>query len=304
VGVSHTITIRRFGLHPDSSKAMVNAMNPNLPMVNVVIPTFNRNGMLKDAVDSVLDQDYGNTELIVVDDGSTDATVRTLSAYQNRLRLIRQENRGVSAARNTGIRAAAGTLIALLDSDDLWLPGKLRTQVDYFEAHPEALICQTEEIWIRNGVRVNPGKRHRKQAGDIFERSLSLCLVSPSAVMMRKSLLDEVGLFDEDLPACEDYDLWLRIAWRHPVHLIETPLIVKRGGHADQLSRMPELDKYRIRSICNLLDRGRLSRNQQQACIRMLGTKCAIYAQGCRKRGRPEDALHYEKLPSRYDQRK
>jgi glycosyltransferase involved in cell wall biosynthesis len=280
---------------------MVGAMNRNPPMVSVVIPTFNRNGMLKDAVDSVLDQEYGNTELIVVDDGSSDATVRTLSAYQDRLRLIRQKNCGVSAARNAGIRAAAGTLIALLDSDDLWLPGKLHAQVDYFEAHPEALICQTEEIWIRNGVRVNPGKRHRKEAGDIFERSLELCLVSPSAVMMRKSILDEVGLFDERLPACEDYDLWLRIAWKHPVHLIDTPLIVKRGGHADQLSRMPELDKYRIRSICNLLDRGCLSPSQKEASVEMLKTKCAIYAQGCRKRGRAEDALYYEQLAVRYE---
>lgn len=276
-------------------------MNHTAPLVSVIIPTFNRNGMLKDAVDSVLEQDYGNTELIVVDDGSTDTTIQMLSAYQDRLRLLRQENRGVSAARNAGIRAAAGTLIALLDSDDLWLPGKLRAQVDYFDAHPEALICQTEEIWIRNGVRVNPGKRHRKEAGDIFERSLELCLVSPSAVMMRKSLLDEVGLFDERLPACEDYDLWLRIAWKHPVHLIDTPLIVKRGGHADQLSRMPELDKYRIRSICNLLDRGCLSEGQAQAATNMLKTKCAIYAQGCRKRGRAEDALYYDQLAGRYE---
>ncbi|WP_155304347.1 glycosyltransferase family 2 protein [Desulfosarcina widdelii] len=276
-------------------------MSNTAPMVSVIIPTFNRNGMLKDAVDSVLDQEYGNTELIVVDDGSTDATVRMLSAYQNRLRLIRQENRGVSSARNAGIRAAAGTLIALLDSDDLWLPGKLRAQVDYFEAHPEALICQTEEIWIRNGVRVNPGKRHRKEAGDIFERSLAMCLVSPSAVMMRKSLLGEVGLFDESLTACEDYDLWLRIAWKHPVHLIDTPLIIKRGGHADQLSRMPELDKYRIRSICNLLDRGCLSPSQEEASVGMLKTKCAIYAQGCRKRGRDEDALYYDLLAGRYE---
>lgn len=280
---------------------MVSAMNRPPPMVSVIIPTFNRNGMLKEAVDSVLDQDYGNTELIVVDDGSTDATARTLSAYEDRLHLLRQENRGVSAARNAGIRAAAGTLIALLDSDDLWLPGKLRAQVDYFEAHPEALICQTEEIWIRNGVRVNPGKRHRKEAGDIFERSLALCLVSPSAVMMRKSLLEEVGLFDERLPACEDYDLWLRIAWKYPVHLIDTPLIVKRGGHTDQLSRMPELDKYRIRSICNLLDRGCLSPSQKEASVGMLKTKCTIYAQGCRKRGRAEDALHYEQLAGRYE---
>jgi glycosyltransferase involved in cell wall biosynthesis len=274
--------------------------NDTKPLVSVVIPTYNRDWTLKEAIDSVLDQDDGNLDLIVVDDGSTDDTPQLLSAYGDRLRCLRQANRGVSAARNAGIRIARGEFIALLDSDDTWLPGKLTAQVDYFRRHPQALICQTQEIWVRNGVRVNPGKRHRKEAGMIFERSLALCLVSPSAVMMRPSLLAEVGLFDESLPACEDYDLWLRIAWRHPIHLIDRPLIVKRGGHADQLSRMPELDKFRIRAIARLLDGGFLSPSQRAASIDMLKTKCEIYAQGCRKRGRMEEARRYENLPGKF----
>ena len=271
------------------------------PTVSVILPTYNRGWIVTQAIESVLDQAYGNLELIVVDDGSTDDTPRLLSAYGDRIRAIRQANRGVSAARNAGIRAAAGDLIALLDSDDTWLPEKTTAQVDFFKAHPESLVCQTEEIWIRNGVRVNPGRRHRKTAGMIFERSLALCLVSPSAVMMRKSLLDDVGLFDERLPACEDYDLWLRIAWQHPIGLIDRPLIVKRGGHADQLSRMPELDKYRIAAIARLLDRGVLSPGQQAAAISMLKIKCAIYAQGCRKRNRIAEADRYEQLPGQYE---
>jgi glycosyltransferase involved in cell wall biosynthesis len=270
------------------------------PRVSVILPTYNRAWIVKEAVESVLGQDFCDVELIVVDDGSTDGTPAMLAAYGSRLRCIRQENRGVSAARNTGIQAARGPLIALLDSDDTWLPGKLDAQVAYFDAHPEALICQTEEIWIRNGVRVNPGKRHRKQAGMIFERSLALCLVSPSAVMLRRSLLDEVGLFDEALPACEDYDLWLRIACKHAVHLVDTPLIVKRGGHSDQLSRMPELDKYRIRAIARLLDGDDLTPSQRMAAIAMLKKKCAIYAQGCRKRNRLGDASRYERMAARY----
>ena len=270
------------------------------PVASVVLPTYNRAWCLKSAIDSVLDQNDQRSELIVVDDGSTDNTQQLVATYGERLRYIRQDNRGVSAARNTGIRAASGALIALLDSDDEWLPGKLSTQLDFFKAHPEALICQTEEIWIRNGVRVNPGKRHRKQSGMIFESSLALCLVSPSAVMIKKALLDDVGLFDENLPACEDYDLWLRIAWKYPIHLIDQPLIVKRGGHTDQLSRLPELDKYRIRSICGLLDRNCLAPGQRQAAIAMLKTKCAIYAQGCRKRNRQDDADHYERIAARY----
>ena len=274
---------------------------PAGPRVSVVLPTYNRGWILEQAVDSVLGQDYANLELIVVDDGSTDDTKGLLSMFGDRIAVIRQANRGVSAARNAGIRAATGELIALLDSDDTWLPGKVTAQVSFFSNHPDALVCQTQEIWIRNGVRVNPGKRHRKEAGMIFERSLALCLVSPSAVMMRKSLLDEVGLFDEALPACEDYDLWLRIAWKHPIHLIDQPLIVKRGGHADQLSRMPELDKYRIQSIARLLESDVLSAGQDQAARTMLTTKCDIYAQGCRKRGRVEEAEAYEKLAGRYE---
>jgi glycosyltransferase involved in cell wall biosynthesis len=274
---------------------------PAGPRVSAVLPTYNRGWILEQAVDSVLDQDYANLELIVVDDGSTDGTKGLLSRFGDRIVVICQTNRGVSAARNTGIRAATGELIALLDSDDTWLPEKVTAQVAFFSNHPDARVCQTQEFWIRNGVRVNPGKRHRKEAGMIFERSLALCLVSPSAVMMRKSLLDEVGLFDETLPACEDYDLWLRIACKHPIHLIDRPLIVKRGGHDDQLSRMPELDKYRIQSIARLLASDVLSAGQADAARAMLTAKCAIYAQGCRKRRRRAEALHYDQLAKRYE---
>ncbi len=266
------------------------------PLVSVVLPTCNRRQFVKQAVDSVLAQDGAAFELIVVDDGSTDDTPAVLRSYGERIRILRQANRGVSAARNAGIRAARGGLLALLDSDDYWLPGKLAAQVDFFQAHPAALICQTEEIWVRNGVRVNPGRRHRKSGGWIFEKTLPLCLVSPSAVMMKKTLLDEVGLFDERLPACEDYDLWLRIAWKYPVHLIERPLIVKRGGHADQLSRMPELDKFRIRALRDIISRGCLSAAQERAARAVLEAKCRIYAGGCRKRGRLEEAAAYDRL--------
>ncbi|MCP4693516.1 MAG: glycosyltransferase family 2 protein, partial [Desulfobacterales bacterium] len=216
------------------------------PTVSVILPTYNRAWILREAVDSVLAQDYSDFELIVVNDGSTDDTRELLDEYGDRIIVLEQENRGVSAARNLGVSSASGRLITFLDSDDYWLPKKLSTQAAFFDARPDALICQTEEIWIRNGRRVNPKRKHKKKSGMIFEPSLALCLVSPSAVMIRRELFEEVGLFDEALPACEDYDLWLRIAWKYPVHLIDEPLIVKRGGHADQLSGAPSLDKHRI----------------------------------------------------------
>jgi glycosyltransferase involved in cell wall biosynthesis len=274
--------------------------NAQPPLVSVILPAFNRAWSLKRAIDSILSQEDANLETIVVDDGSTDETPLLLSAYGDQIRVIHQPNRGVSAARNTGIRAASGELIALLDSDDSWLPGKIKAQVDFFAPHPDALICQTEEIWVRNGVRVNPRRRHKKHRGMIFERSLALCMISPSAVMLRRQLLDEVGLFDEQLPACEDYDLWLRITWKYPVHLIDEPLIVKHGGHADQLSAMPQLDRYRIQALIKILRQGVLSAEQSAAALKVLAQKCAIYATGCRKRARLSEADYYDQLPARW----
>lgn len=270
------------------------------PRISVIIPTYNRAWTLRAAMDSVLAQEYPSFELLVIDDGSTDETPELLREYGSRIRIFRQPNRGVSAARNRGIAAARGSLIAFLDSDDRWLPGKLAAQAAFFAANPDALICQTEELWVRNGVRVNPRRRHQKRSGIIFEPSLALCLVSPSAVMVRRRLFDEFGLFDESLPACEDYDLWLRVSRKYPVHLIETPLIVKHGGHEDQLSRMAGLDRYRVRAIQKLLGAGNLSPAQETAARRVLAEKCHIYAAGCRKRGRIEEAEKFLELARRH----
>ncbi len=266
------------------------------PQVSVIIPTYNRGWIIKEAIDSVLAQDYTEFELIVVDDGSTDHTADVLDSYRNVIKVLSQKNKGVSAARNRGIAEASGKFIAFLDSDDLWLSQKLSAQIEFFTQTPDALICQTEEVWIRNGLIVNPKKRHKKPSGMIFEPSLALCLVSPSAVMIRRSLLEIVGNFDETLPACEDYDLWLRISCRFPVYRIDTPLIIKRGGHEDQLSASFGLDRFRIRAIKKIIESGFLSKRQYAAAVKTLKEKCNIYAAGCRKRGREEEAMYYISL--------
>lgn len=271
-------------------------MPPSL--TSVIIPTYNRLEFLRPAVESVLSQTVGDYELIVIDDGSTDGTGEGLKPYGNRLHYIYQENRGVSAARNRGLQAARGDWIAFLDSDDYWLPAKLETQLRFFAENPQARICQTGEIWIRHGRRVNPQKKHRKFSGDIFEPSLVRCIVSPSAVMIDREFLDHIGPFDESLPACEDYDLWLRIACRFPVFLIEEPLVVKRGGHPDQLSRrIPFLDRFRIQALVKLLGSDCLSSDRQERVFRELKEKCQIYGQGCIKRGRREEGGFYLRLP-------
>ncbi len=270
------------------------------PLVSVILPTYNRGWILKEAIDSVMGQDFKDFELIVVDDGSTDDTGCILEGYGRRLRSHFQPRRGVSAARNTGIQKAAGRYIAFLDSDDLWLPGKLTAQIDFFSANPKAVACQTDEIWVRRGVRVNCKRYHLKSSEALFERSLKRCMVSPSAVMVRRFLFDEVKLFDESLPACEDYDFWLRVTCRYPVALIPAPLVIKRGGHADQLSRGPGLDRFRIDALVKRLDAGVLSNTQRKAAAAVLREKCGVYAGGCLKRGRRAEYRRYMNLAQRF----
>lgn len=152
---------------------------------------------------------------------------------------------------------------------------------------------------------MNPRRKHKKPSGDIFKRSLALCLVSPSSVVVSRELFDEVGLFDETLQAAEDYDLWLRISCRYPIYLIERELVVKEGGHEDQLSRrFTGMDRFRIRSIVNLINSGVLSPGQTAAALEELSVKCRIFGSGCIKRGRREEGYFYLTLPGRMKARK
>jgi glycosyltransferase involved in cell wall biosynthesis len=265
-----------------------------VPLVSVIIPTYNRAAWVKEAAGSVLAQTFRDYELLVVDDGSTDATLEALVSLDGPLKVLRLERRrGVSAARNLGAAAARGDWLAFLDSDDLWLSDKLTRQVDFLRAHPDLVICQTEEIWIRNGVRVNPPETHRKAGGDIFLQSLQRCSVSPSAVMLHRRLFEALGGFDETLPAAEDYDLWLRVAWQDPVGLVPESLVIKRGGHPDQLSRQRGLDRFRIQALVKLLQKTGLPEEYRQSARSTLAQKCRIYAQGCEKRGKQDEARYY-----------
>jgi len=267
--------------------------------VTVIIPTFNRAHKIARAIASVLYQSFTDYEILVVDDGSEDGTHEVLTRFRSRVEWItHSKNLGVSAARNTGIRESHSPLIAFLDSDDYWLPDKLAAQVSFFSEHPEAVACQTEEFWVRRGVRVNPMKKHFKPSGEIFEPSLKLCVVSPSAVVVKRSLLEEVGVFDEDFPVCEDYDLWLRVSWKYPIWLIPESLVIKEGGAFDQLSRSVQgMDRYRIKAIARLLASGCLSNKQADAAIREIRFKCRVYGNGCIKRGKKEEGEHYLNLP-------
>jgi glycosyltransferase involved in cell wall biosynthesis len=274
-----------------------------MPSVSVIIPTFNRQAVIERALESIYAQSSLPSEVIVVDDGSNDDTATLIKNNFPDVIYLYQENSGVSAARNRGILEAKGQWLAFLDSDDEWLPKKLETQLNALSEQPDLKICHTEEKWIRNGKRVNQMNKHAKSGGWIFNKCLPLCAMSPSSIIIHRTLFNELGGFDENLPACEDYDLWLRVASRYSVLYIKTPQIIKYGGHDDQLSRkFWGMDRFRIASLEKIINSGLLSKTDKEAAVAMLLKKANIYLKGLRKRDKTVEIEYYETLCLRFSQ--
>ncbi len=255
--------------------------------VSVIIPVYNRTIELTRAVESVLLQSYKDYELIVVDDHSTaniESAITAALPTQNPYRLLKTEGKGVSAARNTGIRAAQGDFIAFLDSDDEWLPTKLEKQMEFLKAHPELSIVHTNETWLRNKQPAKQSAKHKKCGGDIFINCTKLCVVAPSTVMLRKSLLDRLGLFDESFVVCEDFDLWLRITARESIGFSQEALTIKHGGHADQLSlQHHSMDLWRLRALVKHINNETLDGSKQTALKESMIEKAEILLKGFQK---------------------
>lgn len=275
-------------------------------MISVIIPAYNRASFLEEAIQSVVNQNYFAQdafvpfELLVVDDGSTDNTEKIVKSFGDKVTYHFLEHKGVSAARNLGLDLAKGEYIAFLDSDDLWKEEKISAQMNFIKAFPEAKVCYTEEIWIRRGVYVNPRNKHRKYSGWIFEKVLPLCLLSLSSALFRREVFKEIGKFDEELPACEDYDFGIRLAQKYPVYLLPNPLIVKRGGHSDQLSKKYwGMDRFRVRALEKALHLP-LTPQQEILVKREIVRKCQILVNGFEKRNKLAEAKEYLSLINRY----
>lgn len=276
-------------------------------MISVIIPTYNRSCFLAEAVQSVLNQVYFQKanissvfELVVVDDGSADNTKEIVESFGRQVKYHFQEHKGVSAARNRALELTKGDYIAFLDSDDLWKREKISVQMSFMEAFPEAKVCYTEEMWIKKGVRVNAKKKHQKYSGWIFDKVLPLCLVSLSSALFRKEVFEEIGNFDENLPVCEDYDFGIRLAHKFPIYLLPKPLIIKRGGHPDQLSRRYwGMDRFRIQALEKALCLD-LTPDQERLVRQEIVRKCQILANGFQKRNKESEAEKYLLLIKKY----
>ena len=263
--------------------------------ISVVIPTYNRIALVERAIDSVLMQSIKPFDIIVVDDGSDDGTSEMIQKKYRSINLVQQQNSGVSAARNNGIKHAKGDWIALLDSDDEWTEKKLENQANRLIKNPNYHFCHTNEIWIRNGVRVNQKKRHQKYGGYIFDKCLDICRISPSSTLFKKNILEHVGWFDTQLPVCEDYDLWLRITADYKILFVDELLIIKYGGHTDQLSQSVEgIELFRIKSLENLLANTELSPQKRNLAITMIIKKLNIYLNGLVKRKKQTETEQVE----------
>jgi glycosyltransferase involved in cell wall biosynthesis len=263
-------------------------------LISVIIPTHNRSSTLRRALDSVFLQTFRDFEVIVVDDGSIDNTKSICDEYE--LTYIHQENQGVSSARNRGVLASKGEWISFLDSDDRWHANKLQKQFDFIKDSSHSFV-HSNEVWIRNGVRVNPHKKHKKGGGDQFVANLNHCVISPSTVILKKDLFEYFDGFDESYPVCEDYDLWLKIISTQEIGFIEDPLVDKFGGHEDQLStRYFAMDYYRIKSLYWIFKNRNLSQDKENALLETSIKKCKVLIQGYKKHNNLNNLAEIESI--------
>lgn len=248
--------------------------------ISVIIPTYNRATLTKRAIESVLNQNIQPYEIIVVDDGSTDNTKEVLQSFGDKIVTIYQKNSGVSVARNRGIKEAKGEWLALLDSDDIWLNKKLSTQISYHKNNPHIKISQTNEEWLRDGEVIKQPKKYKKKAGYIFKDILTHSTISPSTIVTSREIFDNIGYFDESLNVCEDYDLWLRVALKYEIGLIEEILTIKYGGHIDQLSTTTwGMNRFRVEALEKHIDS-----EFKEDVLKVIIKKCQTLKKGALKR--------------------
>ncbi|MEK6773970.1 MAG: glycosyltransferase family A protein [Bdellovibrionota bacterium] len=259
------------------------------PLVSIVIPVYNRLPLLQRALKSLQQQTFQDFEIVIVDDHSTEDVGLAMKEFP--VRYLKTVGKGVSAARNTGIRATTSEFVAFLDSDDEWVSSKLEKQMSFLSADFSCSMVHTNEVWIRQGQEVKQNSKHRKLGGRIFSECTNLCIIAPSSVLVRRSLFDRVGIFDESFPVCEDFDLWLRITAEEDIGFLSEALTIKHGGHKDQLSvQYHSMDLWRVRALVKHINNQSLIPSEHAALKQSLKYKCEILLKGFEKHQNFENA--------------
>lgn len=234
----------------------------SLPLVSVIIPSYNCEPYIRQTITSVLDQSMKDLELIVVDDGSSDNTCQLVQQFGERVRLIRQQNARVCAARNRGIREARGQYLCFMDHDDAWFPHKLEVQLKTLQQYPQAAaVCSNFICWYPDAQGVYPAIDSFKlsedllatdpeQSGWIYHRLLLDCCMLTSSTMIRAKVFEHCSAFDESLPYSEDWDLWIRLSRDYPLIKLAAPTTLYRQ-HPAQGNRIVREVDYRTRLLEN-----------------------------------------------------
>lgn len=230
------------------------AIQETMSHVSVIIPAYKGAAFIAQSIDSVLAQSYPDIELIIVNDGSPDNSAAIIQPYlvDPRVKYIEQQNAGVAAARNTGIRDAAGEYIALVDQDDLWLPDKLARQVEYLDAHPEIALVHSNIYFVDEAGERIPNPEWAwvaPSSGRVLPELVQRNSICTCTVLMRKSALEQAGLFRQELAPADDWDLWLRIAARHPIGFVDAVTACYRVHPENESRNLLKMQEAEIRVV-------------------------------------------------------
>lgn len=260
-------------------------------LVSVVIPVYNMAHCVAEAIESVFDQSFSDLEVIIADDGSTDNLAKAIQKFGDQVRVIRQENRGPSVARNSGIRAAQGEYIAFLDADDIWKPEKLEKQIAAMQLSEDIglVTCGYKKVHALSGDTIETMVRENYPDRAALLEALSLAQILPasaSGALLRRECFDEAGLFDESLRVAEDWDMWLRVAKRFEVRFVEEPLVILRDGDAKPAYRTLRFEENSVRAMIDRTVPGRFRRRSYAALYLYLGSN--YLSQNNKARGIPK----------------
>jgi glycosyltransferase involved in cell wall biosynthesis len=237
-------------------------IEPTLPRVGVVIATYNYGRYIAAAVESVFAQTFRDLELIVVDDGSTDDSLKILGAYSadRRLRVIRLDHVGQSRAKNAGVAAARAPFIAFLDADDVWHAEKLQLQLALFDAKPELGVVYTRRTLIDEAGHDRPYRQPQLYRGNVLSHMFQENFVCFSSAMVRRTVLEHIGWFDPSADLAIDYDLWMRAASHYEFDYVDMPLVKYRLGHGNLSRRVGE----RLKTVLLIMRRYLLQRGGRE----------------------------------------